>query len=350
MLDIFIGLSLVFLLYSLLASSLLEIIAQLFSMRNRMLVKAIRRMLSNEEMPRSAKRLTLVTFIFDFIISLVRIFNPYFLDENSFTKAFFDSSSIRTLSESNFNSKPSYIDASTFAAAIIRLLRGTQVLPSSNSSELIRNRLYYTTKTPLKGVFKIQDQTMEILRNYFSEASGDIEKFKALLEDWFNATMERANGWYKKQAKILLFIIGFFLAAYYNIDTLKIYNILTKKSEVRLALVNMALSNKEKLDKIWSETPVNGIDSNKLATDGAIKENINYLQQQTDHANEIMGIGHTEDGLKITTGIFLTAIAISLGASFWFDLLNKLVSLRSTGEKPVQDKVTKRTDKVITVG
>jgi len=37
-------------------------------------------------------------------------------------------------------------------------------------------------------------------------------------------------------------------------------------------------------------------------------------------------------------GIFITALALSLGANFWFDLLKKLVSLRSAGVKPEEKK------------
>ncbi|MFQ6027733.1 MAG: hypothetical protein ACE5Q6_09600, partial [Dehalococcoidia bacterium] len=33
-------------------------------------------------------------------------------------------------------------------------------------------------------------------------------------------------------------------------------------------------------------------------------------------------------------GILFTAVAVSLGAPFWFDLLNKFVNLRSGGNKP----------------
>ncbi len=33
-------------------------------------------------------------------------------------------------------------------------------------------------------------------------------------------------------------------------------------------------------------------------------------------------------------GLAVTAIAVSFGAPFWFDLLNKLVNLRQTGKKP----------------
>ncbi|RPH79952.1 MAG: hypothetical protein EHM80_06530 [Nitrospiraceae bacterium] len=37
--------------------------------------------------------------------------------------------------------------------------------------------------------------------------------------------------------------------------------------------------------------------------------------------------------LKII-GLLLTAIAVSLGAPFWFDVLNKLINIRSAGKQP----------------
>jgi hypothetical protein len=33
-------------------------------------------------------------------------------------------------------------------------------------------------------------------------------------------------------------------------------------------------------------------------------------------------------------GLILTAIAVSLGAPFWFDLLNKIINIRSAGRAP----------------
>ena len=38
-------------------------------------------------------------------------------------------------------------------------------------------------------------------------------------------------------------------------------------------------------------------------------------------------------GMKLA-GLLVTAGALSLGAPFWFDLLNKLVNLRAAGKKP----------------
>ncbi len=36
-------------------------------------------------------------------------------------------------------------------------------------------------------------------------------------------------------------------------------------------------------------------------------------------------------------GFIITSAALSLGAPFWFDLLNKLVSMRSAGQKPAPE-------------
>ncbi len=38
-------------------------------------------------------------------------------------------------------------------------------------------------------------------------------------------------------------------------------------------------------------------------------------------------------GLKFLLGWILTGIAISMGASFWFDLLSRLVKVRNTGKQ-----------------
>jgi hypothetical protein len=37
-------------------------------------------------------------------------------------------------------------------------------------------------------------------------------------------------------------------------------------------------------------------------------------------------------------GIGATALALSLGAPFWFDLLQKIMNIRGTGPKPVRVK------------
>ncbi|MEM1358535.1 MAG: hypothetical protein AAGF89_10060 [Bacteroidota bacterium] len=45
----------------------------------------------------------------------------------------------------------------------------------------------------------------------------------------------------------------------------------------------------------------------------------------------------TYDWLSKIFGFILTALAVSLGAPFWFDLLKKLVNIRSSGARPYQE-------------
>jgi hypothetical protein len=40
-------------------------------------------------------------------------------------------------------------------------------------------------------------------------------------------------------------------------------------------------------------------------------------------------------------GILLTAVAASMGAPFWFDMLNKLINIRAVGKSPVEKEVAK---------
>jgi len=53
-------------------------------------------------------------------------------------------------------------------------------------------------------------------------------------------------------------------------------------------------------------------------------------------------LGWGKDSLNLTTGGWiqrvlgwlLTMIAVSLGAPFWFDMLNKIINIRNAGTKP----------------
>ncbi|HZV44768.1 MAG TPA: hypothetical protein VFF90_09825, partial [Saprospiraceae bacterium] len=45
------------------------------------------------------------------------------------------------------------------------------------------------------------------------------------------------------------------------------------------------------------------------------------------------------EGARKCLGFLITALAICLGAPFWFDLLNKLVRLRGTGAKENGDVI-----------
>jgi hypothetical protein len=61
----------------------------------------------------------------------------------------------------------------------------------------------------------------ENLRSLFVVAEDDVQKFKASVEGWFNATMDRVSGWYKRFAQKWMILIGLALAVMLNVDTIR---------------------------------------------------------------------------------------------------------------------------------
>ena len=63
---------------------------------------------------------------------------------------------------------------------------------------------------------------------------------KSTIENWFEETMERASGWYKKYTQLILLFIGLAIAVVFNVDTIEIVNKLEKDPEIREQLVQQA--------------------------------------------------------------------------------------------------------------
>ena len=84
-------------------------------------------------------------------------------------------------------------------------------------------------------------------------------KFKILLEDWYNDTMDRATGWFKRSVRVVLIIIGFGIAIGFNVDSLAIIKKLSIDKDAREQLVSMAtdyVENKKTLvENIRTGTP-----------------------------------------------------------------------------------------------
>ncbi|TMI64371.1 MAG: hypothetical protein E6H07_00200 [Bacteroidetes bacterium] len=393
-LDVFIGLIFVFLLYSLLATILQEFIATRFSLRGRMLQKALRRML--EDGDNNASKYGVVNYFIEAKENISRFLKPIREGEN-LIKEFYNHPSIKYLGEGKLFKKPNYLHAHNFSQTIIHLLRGPDYDGrSQNESELIKKELENPNTI-------INPETLSQLKLLFADARQDSYVFKHKLEEWFEETMERTAGWYKKQTQVVLIFIGFSLAWAFNVDTIAISKILMKDKKVREQMVELAVSKQKEygsildsvrttvirkeikdsngttitIDSIVKSKPsVDFLDSvkNNLMKDAKDVQGILGLSGIPDEADSMQCLKsvealdaaiaketnatsrkrlgslrqkiyysclkegkvrspyQTSDFLKII-GWLITALAISLGAPFWFDLLNKLVKMRESGPK-----------------
>jgi hypothetical protein len=202
----------------------------------------------------------------------------------------------------------------------------------------------------------IDHDTVQTLQLHLRESVYNLEKFISRLETWFDDTMGRVSGWYKRQTQTILFFIGIAIAVALNVDTVEIVNKLSVDEDARDKLTQMAIQSLEtyKDDPRVKRAETSGTQNDTTEADIAytqFKVKLDSLvksgYQEMDEANNLLAFGWDKKPASTTAkppmtfyerckkpvGLLLTAIAISLGAPFWFDLLNRLVKLRGTGQK-----------------
>jgi hypothetical protein len=172
--------------------------------------------------------------------------------------------------------------------------------------------------------------------------------------------MDRVSGWYKRRTTVLMLLLGFGVAAVVNADTINIANTLARDGALRSAVVAAAEQ------RLRTPLPARTSGGTPEQVDAQATEN---LQSAHDALNALgLPIGwtratssNTDDRRRVPTtpgefflklvGILLTGFAISQGAPFWFDLLNKFMVVRSTvkpseksREQPSKDRPAPRTE------
>ena len=76
-------------------------------------------------------------------------------------------------------------------------------------------------------------ETRQILELHLLAANEAMDVFTKRLETWFDDTMNRVSGRYKRQVQFILFAIGIPLAFILNIDSIEIAGKLSKKKDLR---------------------------------------------------------------------------------------------------------------------
>ncbi len=71
-------------------------------------------------------------------------------------------------------------------------------------------------------------------------AGGDVAKARENIEKWFDSSMDRVSGWYKRRAQLTILVIGLFVAIAVNVDTITVAKRLSTDKALRESLVNAA--------------------------------------------------------------------------------------------------------------
>jgi hypothetical protein len=239
---------------------------------------------------------------------------------------------------------PSYIPASSFALAVLDIVTddGPSAIP-------------LTIERLASAVDRLPDgQLKDALRLAVQTSQNDINKVQTFLEDWFNAAMDRVSGLYKRNTQAIVFVFALVACIGLNVNTLTITAALSQNLSLRSALTAQADAAAANPDF------VNAMSNSADATNalGAQVGEIEQLQglpigwgdtacaqlgqltpgacfwraadPKAPPAKRGSPVGIVLGVIEMIAGWAMTAFAIMLGAPFWFDVLNKIMVVRST--------------------
>ena len=324
-LDVAIGLLFLYLLLALVCSTVNEAISTAFGMRARFLQLGLLNLLSASPNPTKEGKAALKKFYAHPLIqTLVR------------PKRGLDPASDPTEPMKWWRKPPypSYLPSRAFVAALTDLARDTSEWrdqAETDQAEAAVERMNAASAKLEKEIASIPNTNLsEALLAVYRSVGSDASKFHHAAEQWFDDAMERVSGWYKRRAQLFLFVIATVTVVALNADTLTAGRVLWRDDAVRAAVVKKAESAAEgNLDEVEVEKAVKELDL-PLGWD------LSRGTGPTEIPNDPLAI------LAKLLGLALTIGAVMLGAPFWFDLLSKIMRVRSTGAPPPASDAVRR--------
>lgn len=323
MIDVFVGLLLVFTTFSLVASAIIEVAESVLRKRADDLEAGLKRLLGDRE--------SVAHFLKHPLISAL---------------------------QTRDGKRPSYIPSETFAIAALDLFAGVGTATTNVAS---------VVQTMLKDDSGPAARALHAL-GVHSELS--LAAWRRGVEGWFDAAMDRMSAVYKRRTQWFLLVLGLIIGGALNVDAINIAQTLAADPELRGRVVALAAETSARAGARKSDpdagdggtgagkafgaseptegskavVPPEGAQS--IATGGAAVPSTASSAVQSLEQLQALGlpIGWTSgdvvgdprafprtpwDVLKKIVGILATAFAITMGAPFWFDILSRVMQLRS---------------------
>lgn len=305
-LDVVIGLAFVYLLLALICTTVMEWIAQIGKTRGRMLESSVQQLL-DEKSPNAA-----------------------------ITTAFFQHPLIQALRSPK--RPPSYIPGTVFAKALRDVLLNWKTRAQDGTPG--------QDQAPISKGLKQSLDALAAGSN--AQLQGDALPNETSLAEWYDQVMDRASGAYKRTTRKWVIGLAIALTIIMNADTVKLASNLWQNPTLRAYVVERAKARLEQgppLETVEYTEPNNPQPTAPIAPDTTKSPNSVLADEQA-----LLGdlFGWSGEGVSLRRqgtvlwlvshllGWVLTALAVSLGAPFWFDTLNRFMNLRASGKPPAK--------------
>ena len=326
-LDVFIGIVTTFLLLSLIASAIGEGFSTWTNLKGRVVGKLVKQLLGEAD---AAK--------------------------------FMQHPAIKRLQQPNGRS-PSYIPDHVFASTLLQfLVNGHE---QEGPKPIAANTIDAALRQP---VVEASDTSWSmVVRGLWQDAQFDVAELEKRIAAWFNQSGDRSTGWFRRELSLYLFGIGLVTAIFLDADTLRMFEKLSTDQNLRQMYVEQATqmvaaqaaSDAKQADATKLMCSAFDVASSDCKPDVALKRTLAEITPLVGfdlYASELSREKKCPDcwigGVSLwfwvlkATGLFLTAAAVSLGAPFWFDMLQKVVQIRSS----VRPAITTSSGQTVSTG
>lgn len=294
-LEIIIGIIIVFILVSTICSAIREGIESILKSRAAYLEQGIRQLLNDPDGTALAKNLYEHPLIYG-------LFNGSYKggSNNGAAKIF-----------ARGRNLPHYIPSKNFARALMDIAaRGTSLTTDNTSASTTK----LTIENMRANIGNLNNERVQrLLFSLIDLAQEDLEKVQANIENWFNSGMDRVSGWYKHSTQLIIFGIALSVTIAMNVDTIKIIKYLSKNPTARELIVKEA-------EALNATGKINDTDAKAILKQ--LDFPIGWENSKIDPSLKI--------DYEMLLGWLITALAATLGAPYWFDILNKVMVIRAT--------------------
>ena len=315
--DVALGLIFLFFLLSLICSTLNEIVAGVLSWRSRFLEDGIRSMLSGERETPSADKLVKELAAHPLISG--RVATPETGQARGLRGRISDLRA-RLMRPRSF---PSYLNDKTFALTFL----DTVAPPKAGSDhDVLARAKEYAESLPAESPVR------RTLVAFLDQAGKDVNRFRRSVESWFDLTMDRVSGWYKRRTQVSLFVIAAIVTLLFNADSLQVGKALWNDDAVRAAVVAQAQSSVESGQGARNQAEGVSESAEDLADEVADVRSLELPLGWSTDPKDPRWFDSVAGGVGKLLGLLATILALTLGAPFWFDLLGRVSRVRTTGK------------------
>jgi hypothetical protein len=227
---------------------------------------------------------------------------------SSLADKFYSNPLIRRLSSGG--RPPGYIESGTFVKVLIDTItsgKGAQDLAQLQA-----------------GIASLPDGPLrESLTQIMRDGVTDLATAKQTIEGWYEETMDRVTGWFKRHTQLITVGVAAFVTIFSNADTIAIANRLYGDVNLRAQVAGAAAA-----------AQAVGVATQAPAGKGILDQVLGWTTE-LNSLNPGNWLEWTwERTVNHSAGWLLTVLALSLGAPFWFDMLKQVINIRGAGLNP----------------